>query len=195
MDEERQAGNTATESDAADPRALIRDTIAEYLNGERAKAEPAYKAELLEERKRREALERRVNELIAENERSRRAAEEAERSTTIRDELRRLGVTKVDLGYRAVKEDIVRGTDGRLVARTEAGETDLREYLKRFTQENPELLPARIAGGSGASAGGADGSIRGAVSLESIRPGMDKEQLNRVRQEIAAAISSTLHGV
>ncbi len=195
MDEERQASNTAPESGATDPRALIRDTIAEYLNGERAKAEPAYKAELLEERKRREVLERRVNELIAENERSRRAAEEAERSATIRDELRRLGVTKVDLGYRAVREDIVRNAEGRLVARTDSGETDLREYLKKFTQENPELLPARIAGGSGASGGDGEGPVRGAVSIESIRPGMDKEQLNRVRQEIAAAISGGRQGV
>ena len=72
----------------------------------RSKTEPAYKVELVEERKRREQLERRLNELVDENRRSREMAEEMERSASIRAELQRLGVTKVDLAFKAVKEDI-----------------------------------------------------------------------------------------
>ncbi len=191
MEQENQEMTQTTEEQGPDLRSLIRETIHEYLASEKAKAEPAYKAELVEERRRREQLERRVNELIAENERSRRVAEEAERSAAIRDELRRLGVAKVELGYRAVKDDIYRTEDGRLVARTEDGEMGLREYLAKFTQENPELLPARIPGGSGA-ASASDGLEEPPISLDAIKPGMDPEQLNRIRKQIAQAISRTL---
>ena len=45
--------------------------IQEFVKAEQSKAEPAYKAELVEERRRRESLEQRVNELVAENERTR----------------------------------------------------------------------------------------------------------------------------
>ena len=41
--------------------------IEEFVQAEQVKAEPAYKAELLDERKRREDLEKRVNELVQEN--------------------------------------------------------------------------------------------------------------------------------
>ena len=46
-----------------------------------ARREPAYKTELQEERRRREQLEKRVNELVEENKRSRAVADEAQRST------------------------------------------------------------------------------------------------------------------
>ena len=87
--------------------------------------------ELAEERRRREGLEKRV--------------EEAERGSAIRAELQKLGVAKLDLAYKAVKDEVPR----------EAGE--MKEFLVKFVGENPELLPARLAGGSGAS-GGARGS-------------------------------------
>ena len=87
-----------------------------------ARREPAYKTELQEERRRREQLEKRVNELVEENKRSRAVADEAQRSTNIRTELQKLGVTKVDLAYKAVQDEIVRTEDGRLVARGENGE-------------------------------------------------------------------------
>ena len=67
-------------------------------------------------------LERRLNELVEENKRSRQVAEEAERSSAIRAELQRLGVAKIDLAFKAVQDDIVRTEDGRLVARGETGE-------------------------------------------------------------------------
>ena len=91
-----------------------------------------------------------MNELVAENQKARGKAEEAERSSAIRAELQRLGVAKVDLAYRAVKDDMYRSEDGRLLAQ---GGAELRDYLAQFVNENPELLPARISGGSGASAG------------------------------------------
>ena len=109
----------ATESSkpAADVATIIRQVIDEYSRKEQAKTEPAYKAELLEERKRREQLERRVNELVDEAKRSRQLAEESDRHSAIRAELQRLGVGKVDLAFKAVRDEVVRAEDGRLLAR------------------------------------------------------------------------------
>lgn len=168
-----------------DIRALIQDAIREFVSQETAKSEPAYKVELEEERRRRETLERRMNELVEENRRSRQLAEEADRNTTIRTELQRLGVCKVDLAYRAVKDDIQRSEDGQLVARTGQGEMGVKEYLTHFVSENPELLPARGVGGSGASGNQRSSTFTTAFDLDKIRPGMPKEELERARQEIA----------
>jgi hypothetical protein len=147
--------------------------------------------ELAEERKRREGLEQRVNELIAENQKARAVAEEAERSAAVRAELQRHGVAKLDLAYRAIKDEIYRGEDGRLIAQ---GGAEMREYVERFVNENPELLPARLAGGSGASGGQRSAGVDTRVELEKIRPGMSPEELDRVRQEIARVASQTLRG-
>lgn len=168
-----------------DIRALIQDAIREFVNQETAKNEPAYKAELEDERRRRESLERRMNELVEENRRSRQMAEEADRNAAIRSELQRLGVNKVDLAYKAVKDDIQRAEDGRLVARTGEGDLGLKEYLTHFVSENPELLPARMVGGSGASGHQRTGNFTSSFDLDKIRPGMPKEELERARQEIA----------
>jgi len=129
--------------EGTDIQAIVRQAVAEFVSSEQTKNEPAYKAELEEERKRREQLERRLNEVVAENQRSRKAAEEAERSSAVRAELQRLGVAKIDLAYRAVQADIVRTDDGRLVARRDGGEMPVKEYLTAFVKENPEFLPAR----------------------------------------------------
>lgn len=172
---------------------IVKRTIEEFVKKEQARSEPAYKAELLEERKRREELERRVNELVEENRRSRAQAEEAERSAAIRAELQRLGVQKVDVAFRAVKDDIVRAEDGRLVARSEQGEVGLKDYLARFLGENPEFLPARIPGGSGAT-GGQKPPAAGGADLDKIRPGMSAEEAERIRQEIARVAGEALRG-
>jgi hypothetical protein len=127
--------------------------------------------ELAEERRRREGLERRL--------------EEAERGSAIRAELQKLGVAKVELAYKAVKDEIPR----------EVGE--MKDFLERFVGENPELLPARLAGGSGASGGArghGGGAATGAVDIEKILPGMSAEELDRARQEIARVASQTLRG-
>ena len=126
--------------------------------------------ELAEERRRREGLEKRV--------------EEAERGSAIRAELQKLGVAKLDLAYKAVKDEVPR--DGG----------EMKEFLKKFVGENPELLPARVAGGSGASGGArGSGATPGAVDIDRIRPGMSAEEMDRVRQEIARVASQTLRGL
>jgi hypothetical protein len=178
-----------------DVRTIVRSAIEEFVRLEQAKSEPAYKTELLEERKKREQLERRLNELAEENRRSRMQAEEAERTTSIRAELQRLGVAKIDLAFKAVKEDITRTEDGRLIARTGEGEVSAKEYLSRFLAENPELLPGRISGGSGAGPGHKAPSAPAGIELDKIRPGMSAEELDRVRQEIARIASQTIRGV
>jgi hypothetical protein len=175
-----------------DIRGLVRSAMEEFFGAERARAEPQYKAELEEERRRRESLELRVNELTAESARSRAVAEEAERSSAIRGELQRLGVAKLDLAYRAVKDDIGRGEDGKLQVR-DGGE--VKDFLARFVNENPELLPARLAGGSGASVGQRIAGGNGGVDLDKIRPGMSAEEMDRARQEIARVASQALRGI
>jgi hypothetical protein len=171
-----------------DVRGMIRDALQEFAD---------YKGELAEERKRRENLEHRMNELIEENHRSRARAEEVERGSAIRTELQKLGVAKVDLAFRVVKDDVVRSEDGRLVARTERGEVALRDYLTQFVNENPELLPARMSGGSGATAftRNQPATPAAVLDVDAIRPGMSAEELDKIRQEISRVASQTMRGL
>ena len=177
-----------------DVRDLVRQTLEEFVRMEQTKAEPAYKAELQEERKRREQLEGRLNQLVEENKRTRAAAEEVDRHSQIRTELQRLGVAKLDLAFRAVKDDIVRAEDGRLQKNGDG--KSMSDYLASFVQENPELLPARIAGGTGAQAP-ARNAPRGqpGIDMDKIKPGMSPEDLDRVRQEIARLASQAYRGL
>ena len=182
--------------EGTDIQAIVRQAVQEFVDNEHAKNEPAYKAELQEERKRREQLERRLNELVEENKRSRKAAEDAERSSSVRAELQRLGVAKIDLAFKAVQDSIVRGPDGRFVARAEAGEVPMKDYLAGFVNENPELLPARIPGGTGMTATlKAPAPGNETVSIERIRPGMNAEEMRRVREEIVRVASQSLKGI
>jgi hypothetical protein len=172
---------------------IVQQAIDEYMRKDSARREPAYKTELQEERRRREQLEKRMNELVEENKRSRAVADEAQRNSAIRTELQRLGVMKVDLAFKAVQDGVVRTEDGRLVARGESGEQPVAEYLANFVQENPEFLPARIAGGTGMT--GTQKSAPqngGAIDLDKISPSMSKEELERVRQEILRVATQTL---
>jgi len=176
----------APPAEGADIKLVVREVIGEFLNLEKAKAEPAYKAELADERRKREQLERKLNEVVEENQRARQRAEEAERSTAIRTELQKLGVSKVDLAYKAVKDDVVRTEQGTLVGREGGNETDLREYLTKFVKENPELLPARVGGGSGATLSQRQEPVSGGpIDLDRIKPGMDPVEMDRIRREIA----------
>ena len=178
-----------------DVRTVVRQAIEEFVRAEQQKAEPAYKTELQEERKRREGLEARVNQLIEENRRAKTAAEEADKSSQIRAELQRLGVAKVDLAFKAVRDDITRAEDGRLLTRGPE-QRSLQDFLAHFVQENPELLPARIAGGSGAQSSSRN-NMQGStgIELDHIKPGMSKEELDRVRQEISKLATQALRGV
>lgn len=179
-----------------DVREVVRHAINEFISAEQRKAEPAYKTELQEERKRRESLESRVNQLIEENRKARALAEEADRNAQIRSELQRVGVSKLDLAFKAIRDEIVRTEDGRLQARDAEGKS-LQDYVAQFVQENPELLPARIAGGSGAlsSSRSSTPQAEGAgFEIEKIKPGMNKEELERIRQHISRLASQALRG-
>ncbi len=190
MEEEKSAGGDGR----GELRSVIRSVIDEFMRAEQVKTEPAYKTELVDERKRREQLEQRVNELANENKRNKQIADEAEKHSSIRSELQRLGVAKVDLAFRVVRDDVRRKDDGRLVANGESGELPLRDYLAQFVNENPELLPARIAGGSGMEPGQRNASAERGVDLDKIRPGMDPEELDRVRKEISRIAAQSLRG-
>ena len=174
---------------------IVAEAIKQFARTEQARQEPAHKAELIEERKRREQLEARVNQLVEENKRSRAIADQAERESVVRTELQRLGVSKLDLAFKAVKDDLARTEDGRLVARGDQGEVGVREYLAQFVSENPELLPARIPGGSGASGGNRVTQSSGGMDLDKLRPGMSPEDLDRMREEISRVAIQTLRGV
>jgi hypothetical protein len=177
-------------------RDIVRAAIQEFTKSEVARQEPAYKAELVDERKRREQLEQRVNQLAEEARKSQAMAEQAERESILRAELQRLGVAKVDLAFKAVKDDISRSEDGRLVAKSDQGEVTAKEYLKQFVADNPELLPSRIAGGSGATASSRASApaASGPLDLDKLRPGMNPEELERIREEISRVAAQTLRG-
>src|SRR4051794_10688807 len=163
---------------------IVQQAVDEYMRRDSARREPAYKAELHEEKRRREQLEKRINELVEENRHSRAQAEEAQRATAIRAELQKLGVTKVDLAYKVVQDDIVRSADGRLIARGDSGDRPVGEFLNEFVHSNPEFLPARIPGGTGMTGAHKAPSQGGSpsVDLDKIGPSMSKEELERVRQ-------------
>jgi hypothetical protein len=194
MDENSKAGPAGKPEPETDLRQMIRRVIQEFVQTEQQRAEPAYKAELIDERRRREQLERRMSELEQEATASKKMAEESDRAEKIRSELQRLGVQKVDLAFRAVRDDVQRSDDGRLVAKSSDGDLPLHEYLSRFVNENPELLPARIAGGSGTAAGKRPVVATGGVDLDKIKPGMSAEDRDRVRQEIANVAAQVLRG-
>jgi hypothetical protein len=178
--------------ETTDVQGIVQNAIQEFLRQQHASSEPAHKAELEEERKRREHLERRLNELVEENKRTRAAAAEAERGAAIRAELQRLGVAKLDLAYKVVQDSIVRTEGGQLVARSEQGETGMREYLATFVGENPEFLPARIAGGTGIGPAHRSGNAREGFDIDRIVPGMSAEDKERARQEILRLASQPI---
>lgn len=148
------------------------------------------KAELQEERRKREGLEKRLNQMAEENRKNREIAEVADRSSKIKSELQLLGVNKVDLAYKAVEDEIHRTEDGRLVAKSDNGEVGLREYLGNFVHENPEFLPPRIPGGTGVVANTRGSQSRSAVDIDFITPAMSNEDKERVRQEILRITSN-----
>jgi hypothetical protein len=175
--------------DEPDVQTIVQQAINEYMRQDSARREPAYKTELQEERRRREQLEKRLNEMGEENKKARAIADEAQRTAAIRSELQRLGVVKVALAYKAVQDGIVRTEDGRITA----GDQSLTEFLSGFVQDNPEFLPARIACGTGMTGTQkAAPASAGAIDLDKISPSMSKEDLERARQEILRVASQSM---
>jgi hypothetical protein len=71
----------------------------------------------------------------------------------------------------------------------------MRTYLSQFVSENPELLPTRITGGSGAGPGHVQQTPAQGIDLDKVRPGMSAEELDRVRREIARVARQTIRGM
>jgi hypothetical protein len=67
--------------------------------------------------------------------------------------------------------------------------------LTSFLNDNPELLPGRIQGGSGAGSGHKAPITAGTIDIDKIRPGMSAEELDKVRQEIARIAGHSVRGV
>jgi hypothetical protein len=172
-------------SKTSELKSLVHEILSEYQTVQAKQNEPAYKAELMEERRKRETMEKRLNELVEETRRAKARAETMERETLIRTELQRLGVAKVDLAFKAVKDEILRETDGSLHARGPEGPVPVQDFLRKFVDENPELLPARNLGGSGTANSGRGTQSSPGFDLDQIRPGMSAEDMARARKEIA----------
>lgn len=193
-EEAKQADPTQREEIAR----LIDETITAFVERSRAaqadSRESAVHSELAQERKKREQLEKRVNELIEEGRRAREMAEQADRFASIKSELQQLGVAKVELAFRAVKDEIFRGEDGKLFARADETVVPLHEHLSQWVVANPEFKPARIAGGTGSSPARSGAAGASSFELERIRPGMSPEEMERARQEIARVAAQTLGG-
>jgi hypothetical protein len=175
-------------------RRVLQETLEQYARQIQEEREPALKAELVEERRRREQLERRLNEVVEENGKHRQAAEETERHVAIKGVLQNLGVKKIEVAFRAVRDDVYRGEDGQLYGRGDGGSVGMKEFLARFVADNPEFLPARMAGGSGASGGQRAESESGPLDLAHIRPGMSAEEKERARREIARLAGTDFGG-
>ncbi len=173
------------ESGAGNLKRLIEDVVREFHTAQVKQQEPVYRAELAEERRQREEMERQLRDLVEENRRAKERAEQVETASFIKSELQKLGVTKIELAFRAIKDDVQKDATGRYSARSTKGALPIEEYLKHFVEENPELLPARNVSGTGGQAVSRRPNNNVGLELESIRPGMSQEELAKVRQEIA----------
>jgi len=110
-----------------DIQGIVRTAVREFLADLRFQVEPAYKAELQEER------------------RPEHLAEKAEISSAVRVELQRLGVVKAGVLSRGIEADVQRTEDGALVVVEEPGKvTPIRVYLRQFVEQNPEFLQKNV---------------------------------------------------
>jgi hypothetical protein len=160
------------------------------MDGSHGDVESRYRQELARERATRERLERQLNEIATENRRRREEAEEAERVSVIREGLEERGVKKTRLALRLVKDDIKRGDDGRLYGEADGRRVPLEDYLDMFVGENPEFLPPRIAGGSGATGTGSRELSQSVCQFESIRPGMSRDESREAWKQVARLMGS-----
>ncbi len=114
-----------------------------------------------------------------------------QRSTSIRTELQKLGVTKVDLAYKAVQDAIVHAEDGRLVAHGYNGEQPVAEFLATFVHDSiPSSCRPGLRGYGNDGNTKGDAPRHGRVDLDKISPSMSKEELDRTRQEILRVITT-----
>jgi hypothetical protein len=115
-----------------DIKQIIRDTVRETL----AQAEaPEYMAALRDETRRRESLERRVNELVAELRCARESAKKSELASVVRAELARVGVGDTALWAPAIIEQLERDEAGHIVSKAGQG---LRAFVDEFVGEHTQ---------------------------------------------------------
>lgn len=177
--------NTKLEADASSMKKLIEDVVREFHAAQGKQQEPVYRAELAEERRQRKEMERQLRDLVEENRRAKERAEQVETASFIKGELQKLGVNKVELAFKAIKDDVQKDSSGLYSARSAKGTQSLEEYLRSFVEENPELLPARNVTGTGGQSSGRRANTQVGLELESIRPGMSQDELAKARLEIA----------
>lgn len=190
MNETRESREGAGASENGEIRGIVQEAIQEFLRFKQQESEPAHRAELQEERRRREQLESQVRELLQKSRESEAEVARARMTSAVRDELQKRGVTKVDLAFRVIKDEIRQSEHGDYVARGRDGDVPLPEFVRKFVDENPEFLPPRITGGSGSSGIGADPS-NARFDLDAIRPGMSEEERRQVHAAIANLASQT----
>lgn len=152
------------------------------LAGELAKLQ----RQLETERKEREKLHAQLVE-------KERRAEETDRYSKIRTLLAESKATKVDLAFKAVKDDIYRGEDGELYAKLKGEDVPAGDYVAGFLKENPEFLPPRIAGGAGSSPNRNASGAR-EVQLEDIKPGASPEVLEAARKKVSELVGAMRSG-
>ncbi len=190
MNETRDNKGTPGAPESGEVRGIVQEAIQEFLRFKQQESEPAHRAELQEERRRREQLETQVRELLQKTRESEVEVARARMTSAVRDQLQKHGVTKVDLAFRVIKDDIRQSEHGDYVARGRDGDLPLQDFVKKFVDENPEFLPPRITGGSGSS--GIGGDTSGArFDLDAIRPGMSEEERRQVHAAIANLASQT----
>lgn len=190
MSEFNEQGNPGERQNTADIRGIVQEAMEEFSRRKREEAEPAQRAELMEERRRREQLESQVKDLLQKARESEQEMARTRMTGAVKEELQKLGVTKVDLAFRVMKDEIRQGGDGQYIARGREGDMPLQDFVKKFVDENPEFLPPRIAGGSGASGGGHD-AAGSRLDLDAIRPGMSVEERRDFHRAIANLVTQT----
>ncbi|MCC7343264.1 MAG: hypothetical protein IT170_19430 [Bryobacterales bacterium] len=190
MSEFNEQGNPGERQNTADIRGIVQEAIEEFSRRKREEAEPAQRAELMEERRRREQLESQVKDLLQKARESEQEMARTRMTGAVKEELQKLGVTKVDLAFRVMKDEIRQSGDGQYVARGRDGDVPLQDFVKKFVDENPEFLPPRISGGSGTSGSGPD-PAGSRLDLDAIRPGMSSEERRDFQRAIANLVSQT----
>lgn len=190
MSEPKEKESIRGAESVPDVRGIVHEAFQEFLRHKQQESEPAHRAELQEERRRREQLESQVRELLQKTRESELEVARTRMTGAVRDELQKHGVTKVDLAFRVIKDDVRQTEHGDYVIRGRDGDVPLQEYVKKFVDENPEFLPPRIKGGSGSS--GMGGDAAGArFDLDAIRPGMSDEERRQLHAAIATLASQT----
>jgi hypothetical protein len=113
---------------------------------------------------------------------------ESERKSAIKDAMSGIQFRDKlhsDLFYKAVNGDIVRNEDGELVAKTDAGDLPVKDYITEMAGNMDGFLAPKGAGGTGATVGGK--ATKNVVSMDDLKPGMSKETEALAFKQIADA--------